>query len=103
MSTGGKCSRRALLKRITVFASAAEAASLFASSGNSAEVKVSQSIVHYQNNPNQGQKCGMCKSFIPDGKGSGLTGHGGTPEAGSCNLVEGRISPIAWCILYAAK
>jgi hypothetical protein len=103
MSTGGKSSRRDLLKRIAAFASAAEAASLFAPSGNSAEVKVSQSMVHYQTNRNQGQKCGMCKSFIPAGKESGLTGHDGTPEAGSCKLVEGRISPMAWCILYASK
>ena len=78
MSTGGKSSRRAFLKRIAAFASAAEAASLFAPSGNSAEVKASQSMVHYQNNPNQGKKCGRSKSFIPAGKESGLTGHGGT-------------------------
>ena len=103
MSTGGKSSRRDFLKRIAAFATAAEATSLFAPSANSAEVKVSQSMVHYQTNPNQERKCGMCKSFIPAGKGSGLTGHDGTPEAGSCKLVEGRISPMAWCILYASK
>jgi hypothetical protein len=67
-------------------------------------VKASQSIVHYQNHPNRGQMCGMCKSFIPAGSGgSGMMGHGGTMEAGSCKLVEGRISPVAWCILYDPK
>lgn len=37
---------------IAAFATAAEAASLFAPSGNSADVKASQSMVHYQTNPN---------------------------------------------------
>jgi hypothetical protein len=105
MSMDGNISRRTYLKGIAVFAGAAAAPSpLLVASANSAEVKVSQSMVHYQNNPNQGQKCAMCKSFIPAGSNrNGMMGQGGTADAGSCKLVEGRISPMAWCILYAPK
>ena len=94
MLTHGKISRRTWLKRMVVVTSAAGAPSFLIAKGNSAELKASQSMVHYQKQPNQGQMCGMCKSFIPAS---------GTMEAGSCKLVEGKISPKAWCILYASK
>jgi hypothetical protein len=94
MSTYGKISRRILLERIAAFASAAGAASLLAASGDAAEVKAAQSMVHFQSHPNQGQMCGLCNFFSPPS---------GTMETGSCKLVEGKISPKAWCILYAAR
>ena len=92
-------SRRTWLQRIALLASAAGASSLFVASGNSAEVKASQSMVHYQNHPNQGQMCGMCKSFIPGGR----MGRSEATEAATCKLVEGNISPMGWCMLYAAR
>jgi hypothetical protein len=69
------------------------------------------------------QMCGMCKFYIPPGgkAGSGMMGGqmgpgmmGGQMEpgmmggqmgpsmmaAGTCELVEGRVSPMGWCVLY---
>jgi hypothetical protein len=99
MPTHGKISRRTWLKRIALFTSAAGAPSLFLASGNSTEVKASQSMVHYQNHPDQGQMCGMCRSFIPGGR----MGRSEAMEAATCKLVEGSISRMGWCMLYAAK
>ena len=56
-------------------------------------------MVHYQNHPNQGQMCGMCKSFIPGGR----MGRSEATEAATCKVVEGNISPMGWCMLYAAR
>ena len=67
MSASGKISRRTWLKRIALLTSAAEAPSFLVASGNSAEVKANQSMLHYQNRPNRGQVCSMCTSFIPAG------------------------------------
>ncbi len=89
-----KISRRAWLKIIATTVSAAGAPRLLVASGNCAEVKVSQSMVHFQNHPNQRQMCGICMFFIQSGA---------TMEAGTCKLVEGKISSKAWCILYAPK
>jgi hypothetical protein len=51
------------------------------------------------------QMCGMCKFYIPRGgqAGSGMMGGQmgpGMMGAASCELVEGRISPMGWCVLY---
>jgi hypothetical protein len=64
--------------------------------------------------------CGMCKYFISaNGRRGGMMGGGmmgrgmmgggmmgggmgpGMMAAGTCDVVEGRISPVGWCILYA--
>jgi hypothetical protein len=47
----------------------------------------------------------MCKFYIPRGgqAGSGMMGGQmgpGMMGAASCELVEGRISPMGWCVLY---
>ena len=76
--------------------------------------KLAQADAHYQDRPNNGQMCGMCKFYIPPGgrAGSGMMGGQMGPgmmggqsgpgmiAAGSCELVEGRISPMGWCVLY---
>jgi hypothetical protein len=76
--------------------------------------KVTKAATHYRERPNNMQMCGMCKFYIPRGgqAGSsmmgGQTGPGmmgghmgpGMMGAGSCELVEGRISPMGWCDLY---
>jgi hypothetical protein len=49
--------------------------------------KVSQASVQYQMQPKGDQKCGNCKYFIA--------------ESNACQLVEGEISPEAWCVLWA--
>ena len=72
--------------------------------------KVAKDAVHYQNRPDAGKMCGMCRYVIPAG---GVAGHGmmggmmgpgmmgpGMMAEGSCQVVEGRISPMGYCILY---
>ena len=76
--------------------------------------KVAKAAAHYQDHPNAMQMCGMCKFYIPSGGQSvsgmmgGQMGHGmmggqmrpGMMGAGRCELVEGRVSPMGWCVLY---
>lgn len=76
--------------------------------------KVTKDAAHYQNHPNRMQMCGMCKFYVaPGGRaGSGMMGGqmgqgmmGGQMGQGmmgtaTCELVEGDISPMGWCVLY---
>jgi hypothetical protein len=67
--------------------------------------KVTQEAVHYQDHPNNMQMCGMCKFYIPSGgqAGGGMMGGRmgpGMMAPGTCELVEGRIRPMGWCVLY---
>lgn len=48
--------------------------------------KVSQASVQYQTQPKGEQKCANCTHFIA--------------ESNTCKLVEGKISPEGWCILW---
>ncbi|HYL33839.1 MAG TPA: hypothetical protein VEU53_11900 [Stellaceae bacterium] len=70
--------------------------------------KVPKSAAQYQDTPKNGQTCGMCKFYIaPGGKaGAGMMGGTMGPGAmrtpGTCQVVEGSISPQGWCVLYAA-
>lgn len=56
------------------------------------EDKTSKAAVAYQNKPKNGQLCATCLYYVA-----------GTGKNGSCKIVEGEISPEAWCIDYAAK
>jgi high potential iron-sulfur protein len=51
--------------------------------------KVAQATVQYQLQPKGDQKCSNCMHFIA--------------ESNTCKLVEGQISPEAWCSLWAKK
>jgi hypothetical protein len=76
--------------------------------------KVSKTEAQYRDRPNDMQMCGMCKFYISPGSragsgmmgkqmGPGMMGHQmgpGMMGAGTCELVEGRISPMGWCDLY---
>ncbi len=67
--------------------------------------KVTKTAAHYQDRPNNMQMCGMCKFYIPPGghAGSGMMGGQmgpGMMGAGTCELVEGGINPMGWCVLY---
>ena len=69
--------------------------------------KISQAAAQYQDVPKNGQMCGMCKFFIAPGgqAGGGMMGGGMGPgmmaTPGTCQVVEGSISPRGWCVLYA--
>lgn len=88
----------------------------FARRGQAAETpsKISKEAAKYQDQPNNMQMCGMCKFYIPPGgrAGSGMMGGqmgpgmmgggmmGGMTAPGTCELVEGTIRPMGWCVLY---
>ena len=50
--------------------------------------KMSKDQAKYQDKPKGEQRCDGCAHFL---------------APGSCKLVDGKISPSGWCILYAAK
>ena len=56
--------------------------------GARASVKVSQSSVHYQPTPKDGQDCDDCYHFV---------------APGSCKLVDGGVSRKGWCRLWVKK
>jgi hypothetical protein len=102
-----KLSRRAWLKGLALFSAAAGVPSLVAFTV--AEAKASKVAVHYRDYPKGMQMCHMCKYYIAGGGRRGGMGGmcmGGGPMmgmmgAGACQVVEGRISPMGWCDLYA--
>jgi hypothetical protein len=53
-----------------------------------AQPNFKQEDVMYQTKPKDGQRCSLCANFAP-------------PHA--CQLVQGKISPNAWCQLYVPK
>lgn len=88
--------RRAVIRKgITAAAVGTVAASgILKFSPASAQSKVSKATAMYQDKPNGAQQCDKCIHFIP----------GKTPTAnGTCQKVEGVISPHGWCGLFVAK
>jgi hypothetical protein len=55
--------------------------------------KLPKSDVKYQDHPNGTEKCAQCKFFLP-AKGD---------SDGTCQMVDGAISPNGWCEAYSAK
>jgi hypothetical protein len=53
-----------------------------------AGMKVSQSAVHYQASPKDGEDCDDCANFV---------------SPGGCKLVDGAISPKGWCRLWVKR
>ena len=99
-------SRRAWMKKALVTASAMAVVPFLgeATAMASTPAKVTKAIAHYKNHPNGRKMCGMCKHFIPVG---GTAGHGmmgamgpGMMKEGTCQVVQGHVSPKGYCILY---
>jgi anaerobic selenocysteine-containing dehydrogenase len=106
MSTHRKISRRTWLKGMAAVSAAAGLTLMLAST--SAEAKASKVAVHYQDRPNGMRMCHMCKFYIAARGGrSGMGCMGGSMMgmmgAGACQVVEGRISPMGYCDLYAPR
>jgi len=59
-----------------------------ASSGARAQNKAKQALVQYQEKPKGDQECDGCLQWAPPN---------------SCKVVEGKISPKGWCLVYAPK
>jgi hypothetical protein len=78
----------ARVSRRTVLIAAAGAAPLLTLMTGSAEAKMAQSAVKYQDSPKDGKQCDGCKLFI-------------APNA--CKSVNGDISPKGWCALWVKK
>ena len=81
-------SKPAWASRRTVLIAAAGAAPLLALMSGSAEAKMAQTAVRYQDSPKDGKQCDGCKLFI-------------APNA--CKSVAGDISPKGWCALWVKK
>ena len=54
-------------------------------SSTSAEAKATKQQANYRGSPHGGQQCSKCRHFI---------------QPGSCNLVDGTISPHGWCKFF---
>ena len=50
--------------------------------------KMSPQAMSYRPSPNGNQSCGNCANFQP-------------PT--SCKVIDGKVSPSGWCILYRSK
>lgn len=75
-------SRRALLQAGVVAVAAGIGARV------SAQQKIAQNLVQYQDKPNNGQRCDGCLQF---------------EAPASCKIVEGKISPSGWCAAFSPK
>ena len=122
MPTDEKLSRRTWLRKTVLLTAAIGAPSLLGSSASLAQGKASKSVVHYRDYQKGMQMCGMCKFFEGSGMmGGGMMGRGMMAGGmmgggmmgggmmgrgmmtGECEVVEGRISPMGWCDLYAPR
>ena len=56
--------------------------------------KSSKDAMHYQTTPNDGKQCSGCKFFMPGQDAS---------ADGTCQIVDGSVSPHGYCIAYSAK
>jgi len=75
-------------RRVLIGAAAAAPLLAIMIDGARASVKVSQSSVHYQPTPKDGQDCDDCYHFV---------------APGSCKLVDGGVSRKGWCRLWVKK
>ena len=105
--SGVRVTRRTWLKALAAFSAVGMPLVLVSTV---AEAKASKAAVHYRDYPSGMRMCQNCKVFISTGRGrsammgcpmgGGMMGHG-MMGAGACQLVEGRISPMGYCDLYA--
>jgi hypothetical protein len=81
-------SRRIFFRRVATYGVGAAIIQGLGPNLASAQAKVPQSAVSYQDKPKGAQRCDGCSLFQP-------------PNA--CKTVEGEISPQGWCSLFAKK
>ena len=83
--------RRAFLGSAILLPALAGALSASAHADSS---KSSKDAMHYQTTPNNGMQCSGCKFFSPGSDAN---------ADGTCQIVDGSISPHGYCIAYNAK
>jgi len=86
-----KISRRTLLKGAAVVTGMALVSAL---TGKALAAKSTKAAMQYQDQPKGDQKCSNCTLFVP-----GKT----ATASGTCQVVEGSISPQGWCTAYVKK
>jgi hypothetical protein len=52
-------------------------------------------MLHYQDSPNNGQKCSDCTAFKP--------GPESAPDTGTCKVIGGPVSPTGWCMAFSRR
>jgi hypothetical protein len=88
-------SRRSLCRQGMALAAGAVAAGLLASNSALAQSQqAAQSAVKYQDHPHGQDECDHCTHFVPGKTGS---------AEGTCQVVQGSISPKGWCLMFASK
>ena len=87
-------SRRTLLKGTAAVTCVALASALGRKGAFAATGKSTKAVAKYQDTPNGDKECSNCSLFIP-GKTSS--------ENGTCQIVEGSISPQGYCTFYSKK
>ena len=87
MNRNRNISRRSVLRRAALLASAALAAG-FVPSKEARAQKASKEAMNYADKPNGDKRCSNCLNFI-------------SPT--SCAIVEGTISPDGYCTAWAKK
>jgi High potential iron-sulfur protein. len=89
-------SRRTLLKTGATIAviGAVAATGILKSAPARAQAKASKATMMYMSTPHGKDQCDNCIHFMP----------GKTAKSdGACKIVDGSISPNAWCVAYARK
>jgi len=81
-------SRRVFLQRVATYGAGAAIIQGLGSNLATAQAKVAQNTVSYQDKPKGAQRCDGCTNFQP-------------PNA--CKMVDGEISPQGWCSLFTKK
>lgn len=84
--------RRGFFGRAFATVAVALGASKLLGSGEAAAQKAPKQSVQYQEEPKGDQRCDNCQFWIPPE---------GDSEMGGCQIVQGDISPEAWCNLWA--
>ena len=87
MDEQAKLSRRSMLRSTALLAGGTLGAAVIQVKPAYAQ-KAGKEAVKYQDSPKDGQKCSDCLQFTP-------------PDG--CKVVEGKISPNAWCAVFVAK
>ena len=85
-----KLSRRRLLQSALVLG--ATAPLLLSRPALAGGAKMTQKVAQYQDKPNNGKDCSKCRFFEKPKDGA---------KMGTCQIVEGEISPSGYCMLFS--